>query len=417
MELVTPNVAQNFLLSGYPMLKASEKAFSIKFFKMALYVIQPLLLQQIRRISYGFAQLLTTAFGSCATLTLFLYIFGDFIREKLPQTNSTAAESLRLYLIIVLIMASATVIHRWCNYLIFNSTGWVAFLNTLGIDKPILTMSARVTFICLVLLLHFAAILVIELFFGPFSTIHWTTFLASFLLSAALARKLNVEESEPHTMKRKPREDDLTLSIISWRKSRLTGLSWQGAALPYVASGLISIGILAQLAGRSIEVTLVCALFGGIILSWVVPFVIADDLRFTWLERQCAISHKQWIAAWQKIFSNWSFVCFVSSLLLTLTAVTINTLTSHTIDSEVWLLIWRSIQVSFLCAFPVWLAPSLVLQIDGRKVTTNIIMLTLINIFVGTGIIALPILIPGIWLLGHEAHRYQEGRFARASYY
>jgi hypothetical protein len=70
-----------------------------------------------------------------------------------------------------------------------------------------------------------------------------------------------------------------------------------------------------------------------------------------------------------------------------------------------------------MAAFPVWLAPAFVLQIDGRQIATNIVMLTLIGIFVGTAVIALPILVPGIWLLGHEAHRYQEGRFARASYY
>lgn len=410
-------MVQNSLSSGCPMLKAFETVFSIKFFKMILSIIQPLLFQQVRRIFYGLAQILTTAFGSCVTLTLFLYIFGDFIREKLPQTSSTAAESVRLYLIILLITASATAVHRSCKFLIFNSAGWVAFLNTLGIQKPLLTTSARATFISLVLLLDFAAVLVIDLFFGPFSTIHWTFFLVSFLISAILASKLIVSASEPAIMKRTPRGEALTLSIISWRQLRLTDLGRQGAGLPYVASVLISIGMVAQLAGKAFEATLVCALFGGIILSWVVPFVIADDLRFTWLERQCGISHKQWITAWQKIFSKWSFVCFVSSLALALLAATINTLTIHTNKSEVWILIWRSIQVSILCAFPVWLAPSLVLQIDGRKIATNVIMLTLINVFVGTGIIALPILIPGIWLLGHEAHRYQEGRFARASYY
>lgn len=399
------------------MLRASETVFSIKIFKMALYVIPPLFLQQFRRIFYGFAQLLTTAFASCVTMTLFLYIFGDFIREKLPQTNSTAAESLRLYLIILLIAASATIVYRWCHYLIFNSAGWVAFLNTLGIDKPLLTRSARATFICLVLLLNFGANLVIELFFGTFRTIHWVIFLVSFMISVILASKSNISESEPHGMKRAQRGDASNFSIVSWRQSRLKGLNWQGASLPYVAGVLISIGMIAQLAGKAFEVTLLCSLFGGIILSWVVPFVVADDLRFTWLERQCGISHKQWIAAWQKIFSKWSFVCFVLSLVFALSAATINALAIHTIESEFWTMIWKSIQVSFLCAFPVWLAPSLVLQIDGRKVTTNIIMLTLINTFVGTGIIALPIMIPGIWLLAHEAHRYQEGRFARASYY
>ena len=68
-----------------------------------------------------------------------------------------------------------------------------------------------------------------------------------------------------------------------------------------------------------------------------------------------------------------------------------------------------------LVAFPVWLAPAFVMQIDGRRVMTNIVMLTLIGLFVGTAIIALPIIAPAIFLLHREAHRYQEGRFARGS--
>jgi hypothetical protein len=54
--------------------------------------------------------LLTTAIGSCVTLALFMYIFGDFLREKLPQTNSDAAESIRFYFVFVLILGAGVTI-------------------------------------------------------------------------------------------------------------------------------------------------------------------------------------------------------------------------------------------------------------------------------------------------------------------
>lgn len=56
------------------------------------------------------------------------------------------------------------------------------------------------------------------------------------------------------------------------------------------------------------------------------------------------------------------------------------------------------------------------MQIDGRHVMTNIVLITLIGIFAGTAIIAVPMLAPAVYFLNREAHRYQGGRFARGSY-
>jgi hypothetical protein len=68
-----------------------------------------------------------------------------------------------------------------------------------------------------------------------------------------------------------------------------------------------------------------------------------------------------------------------------------------------------------LTAFPVWFAPSLAMQIDGQKTLTNIAVISLISIFIGTAIMALPLAALALPLISAEAHKYQNGRFARGS--
>jgi hypothetical protein len=97
-------------------------------------------------------------------------------------------------------------------------------------------------------------------------------------------------------------------------------------------------------------------------------------------------------------------------------AVAASKLFAHGIDYNDLLNYLKSaLLAGVLASFPCWLAPSFVLQIDGRRIFTNIVMLTLVNLFVGTAIMAVPWITPAIWILQREAHRYQGGRFARAS--
>jgi hypothetical protein len=70
-----------------------------------------------------------------------------------------------------------------------------------------------------------------------------------------------------------------------------------------------------------------------------------------------------------------------------------------------------------LSGFPVWMAPAFVMQIDGQRVLTNIMMQTLLFVFAGTALMAIPWLAPALWIIHREAHKYQGGRFARGSFH
>ena len=386
---------------------------------IALALAVPLLLQQLRRLTYSLGHLLTTAFGSAVTLALFMYIFGDFLKEKLPKINMTAAEHVRFYFTLLMMMGSGWAIFSWCKILLFGENSWTHYLANLGIQQTTIRYASKLTVFVITLIANLATTMLITLSFGPLGAAHWLSLVPIVLISTFYASSATVGATKPTMDENLAEMNHYSFSLITWRERRFKGIRWRGSMLCMMAGLLFLIGPASILAGKPLELSLLSSLIGGIILSWVVPSAIAEDLRFTWLERQAAISHKQWINAWQAIFSKWSVICFAVSLIFSMIfgLMTINFTLREPVPPTLVSIMTNALLAGVLAAFPVWLAPSFVLQIDGRKITTNILMLTIISLFVGTAIIAIPILIPGIWLLRHEAHRYQEGRFARASYY
>ena len=401
------------------MHKTFDKMSHISSIKIILSVIAPILSQQFRRLAHSFGHLLTTATGSGVTLSLFMYIFGDFLKEKLPQTNSQAAETLRFYLIFGLMAGSGLVIFRWCSRLLFSTNGWTNYLESTGIHRSHISRGSKFSFCAITILTNLLSALVIGTFFGPLTISHWACLVSVVIFSLFSADKKFVISGPQAAAEDIIDIQDNKFSLVTWRERRLRGYRWRGSALRLISGTLLFMGPATVLTGKPLELAQMASLFGGIVLSWIVPLVIEEDLRFTWLERQAAISHKQWINAWQTIFTKWSMIVFFMTLALS-AAFGLYALYFIQHAQQAWQpgqLISNALLASVVAAFPVWLAPAFVLQIDGRQIATNVVMLTLVGIFVGTAIIAVPVLIPGIWLLGHEAHRYQEGRFARASYY
>jgi len=401
------------------MRKTTEKFPNLSPKKLFLTVTVPLFTQQFRRLTHSLGHLLTTAAGSCVTLALFIYIFGDFLRAKLPQTNSQAAETLRFYFIIVLLTGSGLVILKWCRRLFFSINGWTNYLKSMGVHRSGISRVSKLAFTTTTILSNLVAAVLIGTSFGSLTIPHWIFMVAVVMLSLFTPEK-TLTHSDLHV----PDHDFIGIeknqfSLVTWRERRLKGYNWRGSTLRFLSAAIILMGPATLITGKPLELAQMVSLLGGIVLSWIVPLVIEEDLRFTWLERQAAISHKQWINAWQKIFTKWSFAAFLVTLILS-AIFGLYTLYFSLPAQPAWQanqIISNALTASIMAAFPLWLAPAFVLQIDGRQIATNVLMLTLIGIFVGTAIIAIPALMPGIWLLRHEAHRYQEGRFARASYY
>lgn len=387
-------------------------------------VLVPITAQQWRVFKASFAHLVTTGMATAIVMALFMFIFSDFIQQKMPQISPKAAESARFYFLALTIIFSGLTIHRWCRSIIYSRHSWINFLTTFGQSDEHLQFVSTQTSLILVSMGMATACAICGFFLGPISEYH--VILAVIVVASSvffLRRHSHLDDSQKEGQKEGQKElpqhsSQTTMQepLVAWRSSRMMTNAWRGSSLRILAALPVLFGTTSLAARGPEELTYIACLAGGIILSWTVPLLIEDDLRSTWIERQAAVSHKDWLGAWQKIFTQWTRPLFATTAVLCIFSSAVTLYPGFNLTSEFAINTARQAAISgLLVAFPVWLAPAFVMQIDGRRVMTNIVMLTLVGLFVGTAIIALPIIAPATFLLHREAHRYQEGRFARGS--
>lgn len=378
-------------------------------------LVLPMSLQLIRRVRASLGHLITTLAASGMILALFLYVFSDFINTKLPSINPDAATLMRFYLVLILIIACAIGIMKWSRDLIHSRGNWPDFLRSIGCSASSIHRATLVGLVTSLALGNLLALIAINLSLGPLSITHIFTAMCAVVMSLILANKPRSAHPTDQVQSIQRPTQDQGSPLIVWRKQRLTG-RWRGSHLQIMFLLIMGMGFSSLSIGNPVDLTLLICLIGGNVLSWTVPLLIEEDLQFTWLERQAAVSHTAWIMAWQTIFTRRAVIIFsVTFTLFMIVVATPKLMTQGLGYSDLLNDLSSALLTSVLASFPCWIAPSFVLQIDGRRIFTNIVMLTLINLFVGTAIMAVPWITPAILLLQREAHRYQGGRFARAS--
>ena len=379
-------------------------------------VFVPMMRQEFRKIRASAGHALTTSLATAVVISLFVYIFGDFFKAKLPEINQEfASRALSHFETLTLIVASFGISSQIAKKL-RDPENWLGLLAFWGVSPAIISKHRMLlaTIINFILMVVIAALL--NHFLGTLSWWQWALTIALTLMSVQSSKSSKTQSIRETDVSRPSGHDFSQQPLIAWRKGRISSRAWNGSSLRVVAAIPMMLGTIALLLGQRIEVAYLSSLTGGILLSWTVPFLIDDDLQTTWIERQAAVSHEDWMKAWQSIFTRWALRMFLVTLIAyTITLVVASYL--HNPESHSLTSMASSILINgILAAFPVWLAPAFIMQIDGRKPVTNIIMLTLIGIFAGSVILAAPVATPIIWLLHREAHRYQGGRFARGAY-
>ncbi len=380
-------------------------------------VIWPIFCQESRKLRASLGHAITTSLATGIVLALFLYIFGDFIKDKLPTVSeSAAAKALEAFLLAIILFSFVSII-RWIQARLYGADSWFSALKSFGLHQKDLSQLRLRTAALLAAIGGLLVAVVLDNFVGKLSTLHWVS--VPFFVGIALLylrvtgdhAKVDVADQPPSAVK----ANDSPL--VAWRISRLKRTSWRGSNLRILAALPILFGAFNLILNTRPELPYICSLTGGIILSWTAPLLVDEDLQTTWIERQAAVSHDDWIGAWQRIFTWWALRIFATTLILTALAQTISWSRSGLIMSGSWTSAFKIAVINgILAAFPIWIAPAFVMQIDGKRPMTNIIMITLVNLFLGTALIAVPYAAPLLYLLQREALRYQGGRFARGSY-
>ena len=347
---------------------------------------------ECRRILWNAAEHITLMISASAIAGLLFYVFHDFMIHQIATISPEVAQS-GILLLASAVGAVAGVLARGTSTrLASGSDSFEPLMARVGCSvtsqrRLRLALRATVT-------TAFVAVLAVifrtwQLASG--SVIPWLVF----LVTLAMPRREPILTPPSHNIS-VPRITDWR-----WHQLRYHRMPGRGLFLMGIVAALTSIPI--ALAARHYFVTQLIALLAGMISTWALATAIAADLPCTWFEKQAGMTHDTYIGSWQRL-AKWSA--------LILTGICSITATLSYISGQAS--VSQALTIALLAGVPPLMTPSMMLQIDGRARLTNLILLTLVHLFCGTAIIALPWTVLAVPIIVIEAGKYQQGRFYRA---
>lgn len=337
-------------------------------------------------------------------LGLYAYICYDLFYADLGHASEDFLNQIRLTLSCLVLAFIGYMSGKWMGLQIRPDSRWAVFLRMQGFPMSELrrfkvsTVSVGLCFfvMCFVVVNH--------LMLSNDSPISFVFILFSVSMASFLTGILR------HSRKVTTQSIHLSNSnkIADWRRHQLLVRNMPGRGLMIVAVlGVSSIGLLA-LGSNNTDATnsrfiliQILALVFGFIGSLGIVTAISSDLPHSWFEKQAGLTHDQWITSWEHVSNALTLLLVIASLFVVMRL-------GQNIDvTQRWM-------IPVLAGFPVWMTPSISLQLDGRSRLSNGLVMGMLSLFLGTAVMMTPwaaILLP---IVRTQAKSYQQGRFYRA---
>ena len=352
----------------------------------------------------------------CATVlsSLALYMFSDFINEKLSVFKRSFQQEARLgFCYFLSLLCSLTLVQ-----LIRKERLKKGQLHAGGAGVPLSFWSERMgehkkvirSFLWQRGLLITAVVgggwaLIIELIFKPQSLLWLSCHLLLTLVGGLLGGTLyQMSLRVPHSPSSWSPPSSLMQARLRWKLRLLLRLYPPSAAL-IISSAVAIVGMffVALGGGHLLEIFGLCWVAG--ILS-VVSLCLeeAEALRSGIYEKIAGTSHRSYL------LSLW-MVCGMVGGGLFLSTLCLLSLASFLTDQP-----WHPylLKLSTVASLPSLLLPVMIFQIDPRKPALNVLLITLISLFLATGIMAHLITLIFIPVLIYVASFYQMNRYYRS---
>ncbi|MFK7823101.1 MAG: hypothetical protein AB8G05_03030 [Oligoflexales bacterium] len=363
----------------------------------------------IKRVRYDLAKEIVIAFCSFIIISLFYYIFNDFLNIEIQKISLKMRDGLANYLanIVILVTAIATgrsirkerVDSRSCGNA-FKFLGeqpkvlqgfWL-----LRIPSKLLMFYLPCWFICLYSLVDWPLTLVFSYLFGML--------IISLLL--IFYPKSGLSESESQISKisiLKDRSYSASSALLNWRLKQI--LARNRLAQIFILSSFIFSAFLLTLSNPIEPFVIFLCMLAGLQMAFALSFQVAYDLSYSWIEKNLGISHENYLATLFKL----ALILGSMSGLISMLCYGIN---SFTIAGKLnWII---CVKIFFIGMTPAFLVPNIIFQIDGRRTFIQILNIILASLFVSTAIFASLAGVLLLPLIAYYGVTSQQGRFYRA---
>jgi len=349
----------------------------------------------LRRIRYDLARELTVGISAAVLMATFLYVFGDFLHVELASVSPTAKS------------IGAHIVFGCLSFWIFSHSWSAAFDGgdirrfTLYLGASRRTAHAQRTMRAAgIMVMATAVVIALRHLFD--ATLVWV-FLSTVIGGAGVGLWRTLRSQNPQTSSEEPQTPAWSLtSPWHWRTYQI--LSRNKSARIFFGGTLLVMGLNIYCATRGwpLAIAFLPAVSSGWLVGSIFMLQAEEDLRWGWFERSAGLSHQKFIGAYH-IMARWSALFLVVWNLLTWGLI-------HSSATSVL----DGLRLGLIAAVPVWLTPSLLLQIDARRPVLQIIMLLMVALFLGTALLAswASLLLPPI--VSYYASNSQQGRYYRA---
>lgn len=343
---------------------------------------------QVRRIWWSFGTHMTLLISAAALTGLFFYIFKDFVGDQLATMDKIWSERGLTAACIATSIVAGTLSGQWAIHGRDGKDSILSVMRRVG-STPIAIRRYRQAIVALAIIMAVICAGAAAWFLAP----NWLAASCTIAGVVACIRSLHTpKQSYPHSSS--------PHVIADWRRHQVLYRAMPGKTL--MGMGIFASAALPLAAQVHTHLLLIQigALLCGMITTFGMIQSVAAELPGTWFEKQAGLTHDQWLKSWQHIANT-------LTLCLALSAGIAWSLQPHDVRMHAWAL-------PLIAGCMPWLTPSLILQIEGRSKNLNILVATIIALFLGTAMIATPWAAAVLPLLRTQAKQYQQGRFYRA---
>lgn len=365
------------------------------------------------RLRYDLYTEITFLLSAAILAATFFYIFGDFISVRLGQVSTHLAAHLGNGMGVALVMAAcASLWVRWSDHKAEDEYRLLAL--NLGESQSVVDgwIRLRRGFILLLHLLP-TQVLAQQLFF------HWPwwgqwlvwlvgLFVVSLLIRAGITpmQKTSPEAQQPRPAGGKGgllEDQDVHASkawlMLKWRVSQLCRRNRSAqvsGGLGGVFLGLYALSVWWQVPLPGLFLTLSAS---AVFVTMMLSMQLQEDLRAAWLERNLGVAHEDLVGTY-----------WIIGLVLSLMTLIIAGL----VHALVYGWSWESLQMGAVAGVLPVLFSSSMLQLEPRRPLVQLMVWVLLQLFIGTALIAhvlTMLLVPIVIVYGHQL---QAGRYYRA---
>ena len=389
--------------------------------RRAMVIYRLSLLSFIHRLRHDFARELVIGFCGFILLSLFYYIFNDFLNEEVKNISGPMRQFFAEILAYVLTGIGMVAVIRMIRNELSDPRSHGRSFAQLGESRSVIFL-----YLCLripsLILMIFVPLILIRRNIVVAWDLGWELIvcLSSLVLIIGLSflspggRQENPDASRGSNLLSKTASSPFK-ALVSWK---LAGLLWRHHSCRIcLAMGAVTSSLLLLISKFNHPAAFLVAFMTGIFVSCALILQISSDLECSWFEKNLGVSHDLWMASVTAISLLFSFFAafLVGSFYggaIFVYGYGVEELSGGGVSTIMQI---ETLIRLAMCGFtPPFLVPFLALQIDGRRSFIQMMSVILCSLFVATAIYASLASLALLPLIFYYGVTTQKGRFYRA---